>query len=102
MATITVVVTQEDIEQGEKCDCEGCMIAIAVRRLLMLDLTIEVAPDVRMVHLMPHSIDIDNVTISLPEDAAQLAMLWDNEQEVAPFTFPLDIPDELLRQDVAR
>ena len=41
--TITVNVTQEDIDEGQERECESCPIALAVRRLLNCGVTVHEA-----------------------------------------------------------
>lgn len=86
MATVTVEVTQEDIDEGS-INCEWCPIALALKRRF------GIMPRIRV---SENYIHIDEAMIPTPDEAAEFILDFDTERVVVPISFPLDIPDDLL------
>lgn len=111
MAQITIFVTQSDIANGKKGDCEKCAIARAVERRLKKDFFAEVggSGDITVnwiKKVTPHdfypSITIRDYTkvFYVEGDKRRAAFIADfdslyNRNRCKPFQFKLDYPDHL-------
>jgi hypothetical protein len=88
MATITVDVTQEDIDGGERGDCKKCPIARALAR------TKGQSPEVSDFEVSQFRIQYQREgRMLLPEEAQIFVRRFDNKRPVSPFSFTLEVPD---------
>ena len=89
MKTITIDVTQEDIDKGVCKDTAKCAIARAFGRML----------DGESIQVGSYSIALYNhsVALNLPEEASEFVKSFDKYKGtfVKPFSFQLDMSDEL-------
>lgn len=94
---VTVEVTQNDIQYGRRKDCDHCPIAKAVGRVLSWDFY--AFADEEYISIR-HEIRgaVDGFHINTPAVATEFMQAFDSCKPVAPFSFPLDIPTEYLRQ----
>ena len=87
--TITVNVTQKDIDEGKERSCERCPVALAVNRALDTD-TNECSVSGYAVHL-------DGPTSTgfaqLPDEAVKFIERFDCRRLVTPFTFNITFQD---------
>lgn len=84
----TINVIQRDIDRGEPAS-DRCPIARAIRRHLAKGTLVWVTG-------APEAL-IDTRRIHLPYDAMCFVYDFDRNRPVSPFTFTLNIPDEVLR-----
>ena len=70
--TITVNVMQHHIEKGEPKDCMKCPIALAIQD-------------------QNPQLDLNDITIDLPEKAIYFIDDFDNNKKVYPISFKLEI-----------
>lgn len=86
---VTIHVTAGDIAAGSITSCENCPVAQAIMRTLGL----------------PHvSVGLDDmdlgrhvaVLVPTPARASHFMRLFDGGHKVEPFSFELDVPDELV------
>jgi hypothetical protein len=88
MKTVTIEVTQEDIEKGQRKDGCNCPIAKAIKRAIP-GCCVSVAT--RWVVL---SINGEFCGDSfLPEKALKFIADFDNFNPISPFTFQLEVPE---------
>lgn len=94
---VTVEVTQDDIDKGAFRSCAKCPIARATKRLVKRTCKLDVRSRVMALTLSgPRTLMYEAVT--LPDAAHEFVVAFDNSEPVSPFSFPLDIPTEYLRQ----
>jgi hypothetical protein len=88
MKTVTIEVTQEDIEKGERGECEKCALALAVSRVTKyrVEIGLYEAEFYDGPELCVGSSD-------LPIAAMVFVERFDNGHPVSPFTFPLEVPE---------
>ncbi|HWI58635.1 MAG TPA: hypothetical protein VNZ22_15525 [Bacillota bacterium] len=87
-----IVVTQEDIKHGRRCDPDCCPVARALLRAGLAHLGV-VGTTVLIT-------DANQQTTALPLPGAvkEWILDFDGNQPVQPFSFELALPDESLRQ----
>jgi hypothetical protein len=93
VTTIRVEVTAEDINRGEPGSCKHCPIALAMDRALAA-----IGIDVRSWVILPYvrlGPKSANTYAVLPPAALVFAKHFDGEWDVEPFSFDLELPDEL-------
>jgi hypothetical protein len=80
---ITVDVTQEDIDNGERVHCSKCPIALAVHRLFPDAAGVSVAHDIALFNdgLKPFQ------HFLITEEAREFIRRFDHKMEVEPFSF---------------
>lgn len=85
MSTITIEVTQEDIDAGRKGNCYLCPIALAAARVFNLDVSVGASW---------LSVEASNgaevAMFKLPQAARTFVTLFDGGHPVAPFTFAVE------------
>jgi hypothetical protein len=86
----TINVTQEHIDKGKKISCSNCPVALAIGERVTTE-SVYVHP--RFIYLGKLMTERD-----LPKEAQRFIRRFDGEKEVEPFSFDLDIPDELLAE----
>ena len=96
MATIHVEVTQEDIDRGERESCKNCPVARALWHALepmgRFDLVHAVGENFTLFPIgKPMWIDVPS-----PNSVKDFILAFDAEAEVEPFSFDLQIPDEVV------
>lgn len=99
LKTVVVEVTQEDIDAGKKCDCRECPVALAINRNLLATLC---ADCIRQSFLIIRRGQYSNPQHHgvLPADAQWFIEEFDRRHHpvpVSPFSFPLELPAEVLR-----
>jgi hypothetical protein len=94
MATITIEVTQEDIDKGEPGEACRCPIARAVSRLTPPGTLVVV--DGKGIEFQDLETEVGFAGALLPYAAEIFAVRFDRCEPVSPFSFALDIPDGLL------
>lgn len=89
MKTITVEVTQEDIDEGYPHDCELCPIAMAANRVLgVTDVQVTKYMKWGYIKCMPTH------RFALPDAAIAFMNAYDvDPMSVTPFSFTMEIPD---------
>ena len=77
-------VTQRDISRGQVADCYRCPVALSMRRTLGYQ-----------VHVVcPEECEFPSgETAVFPEEVSDAIECYDNDGEMAPFTFDLEIPE---------
>lgn len=93
MATKWVEVTQERIDAGERDNCEACPVALAVLAVVAEGVVVSV--DGVSVALRLWGDDKFHHIVT-PARAEGFIDAFDASRPVAPFRFPLDIPDRYL------
>jgi hypothetical protein len=95
MATLTISVTDEDIQYGERLNCEDCPVARAALRELNAhhgSTLVEVGP-----HMLTYWIAEYNgavgIEIHLPDEVGDRISAYDNGGTMEPFAFAVDVPD---------
>jgi hypothetical protein len=83
-----IEVTAEDIEQGHPNDPLSCPVARAIKRVMG-------RPHV-WVSVGDDEVCFDDTDIELPLFVAMFVMEFDDGEDVVPFAFDLDVPDEVL------
>lgn len=89
---VKIQVTQEDINNGIKFKCESCPVALAIKRLLKPNVKVLVG-DIISFMTNDSSEWKDVVT---PERVWDFLVQFDNKRPVQPFSFELDIPEDIL------
>ena len=75
-------VTEEDIQEGVKCDCDACPIARAVRR----------ATGDQTLSVMGYGVYRGAMLIGrFPKKATDFVISFDSDDSVKPFSFNLDM-----------
>lgn len=81
MKTITIEVTQEDIDKGKQGSCGRCPIALAAYRVMEGSFLV-----------LPYAIfRLEGKSISLPDSAIEFIGLFDSGMPVKPFSFTIEI-----------
>jgi hypothetical protein len=87
--TLTIEVTQEDIDNGQKCDANYCPIALAVRQT--------VKNYRQYLSVQPTVMYVDDGKVireyKMPAVAEQFVRLFDDDEDVEPFTFTADLKE---------
>ncbi len=83
-------ITAEDIVEGERRNCEKCPATRAVARLVQPGVDVAV---------YDWYVLIGNHEVSAPRVLQVFIRHFDTYRPVAPLAFPLDIPDEYLREE---
>jgi hypothetical protein len=83
MKTVTIDVTQEDIDKGERGDACKCPIALACHRILKEG--VWVCEDLM-------SISGEDEDVVLPDEAQDFIKRFDYGHSPEPFTFTIQIP----------
>lgn len=94
MATVTVEVTQADINRGEKGRCRTCPVALAIQRVIVPTHAPEVFGDYLFLREVLYV--SNKVELRLPDEVPEFIDAFDDEDAVWPFTFSLDVPDDLV------
>lgn len=104
---VTINVTQEDIEEGQRGDCRSCPIALAINKCLknmyFCEIDGSVFADIYRVsnnRFVPQR--METYIINLKDYIKQVKSFikdFDESTPVSPFTFTVDIPDELLKDE---
>lgn len=84
---MTINVTQEDIDRGERGQCRTCPIAKAVIRELDETDVYVIGP-----YLVIGIHGPTRLTIDLPDAVTRFVEDFDSEDSVAPFSFELEVP----------
>lgn len=92
MATVTIEVTQEDINAGRRADCRACPIARATKRKVP---ACHVEVGRYYVVLMTSRVG-DSYDFRLPDFARRFVEDFDFGIPVEPFAFDLIVHDELI------
>lgn len=86
MSTITVKVTQAHIDTSTRRDGTRCAVGNAIKEVIDSN-----------VHVMRCAIFIgseeDCKMVAMPESVANFIDAYDDEQEVQPFEFELEVPE---------
>lgn len=85
MRTVTVEVTQDDIDAGRRKSCFGCPVARALRRAVGGDAWVVGPSWARAL--------ADAAALPLPPEAARFVRSFDDRSPVSPFTFTLELPE---------
>lgn len=91
MKTIEVSVTAEHIAEGKRNDCSRCPIALALSRIVPPEGRVYVYSDHAVFSILgkgPYFGD-------LPDDAQYFVQMYDKARSVGPFTFTMQIPEEV-------
>ena len=92
----TIRVTQKHIEQGQRCVCSECPIALAILDTLLDTFYCKVkATDIR---IKSHGTGLVEYVAPLPPEASLFVFYYDQGETVVPFSFHLDIPDKYLKE----
>jgi hypothetical protein len=90
MAKVAIEITQEDIEKGQAWACDGCPIAIAIKR--------KIEPTVVLVSrgyfMYRTAKDPEKLSrIEIPNEASEFIFNFDNngKESVKPFSFEVEI-----------
>jgi hypothetical protein len=84
---VTISVTQDDIDNGERQRCATCPVALAIRRVL---------PGAPMVSVGGWSVLLSTeLEVLLPGVAEEFIAAFDRYAPVAPFEFELEVPREM-------
>jgi hypothetical protein len=86
MKTVTIDVTQEDIDSGEPLSCNSCPIALAAERAGFADVSVGG-------YLWFVNTDGLRLRASIPPVALEFIGDFDNEETVVPFSFSVEIPE---------
>lgn len=90
MRTVKISVTAEHINAGEQRDCADCPVALAIKDTLH-PLSIEITDD--FIHFgLPGG---RYSPVHTPENVSYFVDKFDDGQPVQPFTFTLELPDEV-------
>lgn len=93
MATVTIEVTQEDIDNGLSNDCRHCPVARATMRGIPLVHGVSVRG--ANVTLYP-SFSAAGCKAALPTKAKHFIVDFDAGLRVLPFAFDLEVPSDLV------
>lgn len=100
MKTITINVTQEHIDRGERGDQSGCMVALAAREALPICGIVKVCSYViALEHVADQSMYCyEGFPIQVVEQIFNFDMGW----PVAPFSFEQTVPDWAVAEEPVR
>lgn len=98
MAVITIQVTKEDIDEGQRGRCELCPVALALRRHVADNVKVSVSSRAVSFTLLPRvgPSHIPNHVAFLPVEAYSFVHNFDSKWPTKPFEFNLNIPDQFL------
>lgn len=88
-----VEVTQEDIDNGKMKSCDFCPVALAVNRVIRPQRDAQVYACIVIIR---HEEGQRGGFPSLPLAAQEFIENFDDERDVEPFSFALNIPDWAL------
>jgi hypothetical protein len=80
---VRIEVGQEDIDQGCKASASYCPIARAVGRVIRGPVSVGAI-----------WITLEDSTVYLTDEARQWVWDFDNDRDVEPFSFEIDVPEE--------
>lgn len=89
----TINVTREHIKEGERGVCNHCPVALAIESVCAPRTSVSVSN--RAVVLIGAAATIRK---TLPYEVQDFIKDFDTFEKVRPFSFDLDIPDELLAE----
>jgi hypothetical protein len=95
MRTVEIKVTQEDIDRGVSTDCTKCPIALACIRSVPSIESCLVDP--REIAFFPPRSNIW-VDVKTPYAAVRFMREFDGGHPVSPFSFTLELPEELFAE----
>lgn len=95
MPSVKINITEEDIRNGIRRDCNSCPVALAIFRLVKLDTYIKVGPKAILLEREGRSVGLE-----LPRKPELFIRSYDNGSQLDfdPFFFVLEIPEEYLCQ----
>ena len=96
--TVTVKVTQDDIDKGERETCRRCPIALALNRLLALPAEVRLGNVRSSANIVTSYHPKYWPTLPLPAECKRFIKIFDGRGPVTPFDFPLTIDKRYLRQ----
>jgi hypothetical protein len=88
----TINVTQEHIDKGKKGKCRECPIALAVQEKCISEISVGVISGAIFFD------DDSHPASEMAVEAIRFVWAFDLNGKVEPFSFDLDIPDELLAE----
>ena len=94
---VTIEVTKDDIETGERGECERCPIALALLRTLPQLRTVEVGDDTIDFYLKRG----DKHTTPTPDRAKSFIEDFDDAWDPSPCSIDISIPEAVLTADRA-
>lgn len=80
---VTISVTQENIDEGERNVCSDCPVALAIMAAVPGALGVTVRFETATVSLDGHR----RLLLSLPREATEFIESYDDGADVSPFTF---------------
>jgi hypothetical protein len=83
-----IKVTQEDIDNGQRKSCSCCPVALAMKRVLDIDVKVG---DNKFVLTSSDEFTI----LELPKEARIFIDAFDNDELVEPFEFEINLPEWL-------
>jgi len=92
MKTVTVEVTQDDIDKADMRSVDSCMVARALRRVTTEDLAVGVG----FAYIGREPTKLREV-VSLPEEVKNKIVARLNTYPVDPFSFTLELPEHLAK-----
>lgn len=91
MKTIQVAVSQRHIDEGQVCNCDYCPVALGLVESIAPVRSASVACN------WAHVFTTEGFwNVKLPTIVAQFIRDFDAGRPVSAFSFPLDVPDEVL------
>jgi len=94
---VSVDVTQDDINFGERRCMTRCMVARAIRRLVERDVIVE-ADDGNITLCRCSAGNVISCILDTPPTVGIMILRYDKGEPVIPFGFDLDIPEHFLRR----
>jgi hypothetical protein len=92
MGILSINVTQEDIERGQRHECDLCPIALALLRAIP-GANVEVVPSKVWILPAGKREPFGWELARLPDEAQSFMTKFDLGWAVEPFTFDLEVPD---------
>lgn len=92
---ITINVTNDDIWDGERDDCENCPIAKAIGRVINPDFYFRVQHAYIVISRRPSKVCL--AQILMPKIATNFIIDFDSRKGTSPFSFEIEISEEFLR-----
>jgi hypothetical protein len=89
-------VTQRHIMYGQRGKCETCPVALAIKEKVLRKVDVEVATYI--VELTNRVNKPVIISLTPPVIVSWFVSRFDNGEVMPPFSFSLDIPDDLLAQ----
>jgi len=102
-----VNVTKKDIENGCREDPTMCMVALAMRRIVLPSCAVNVAGDNNGHYDLDYNEAVvrkgkDEQVIKLPIKVGDKIIYWDDGKETEPFKFKVKLPEWCLRSSVVK